>query len=171
MAAVFAVVTAFYVYQALSGGGRPVFCGDEKCDTTESCAACPQDCVCKNGAYCSEHGKCVAPKCGDRICSPGESHVNCCDDCGCYEEGTTCEIDTHTCEFPEAPISDDRVREAVQAYYAAQNKTIVTMNVTGSSVSSGTPVKVVSVLLSGESYERLLAVAADGKIAEELFRW
>jgi len=171
MAAVFAAVAGLYAYQALSAGATQAVCGDGKCSASENCASCPQDCVCAGEAYCSTGGKCITLKCGDGACSPGESSVECCDDCGCHEQGTVCDTRTHACSFPEAPLSDDDAAAAVRAYYSAQNISITKLQVTGSSVSGGKPVKVVSVFLEGDPYERLVAVGAGGNITEEIFRW
>lgn len=82
-----------------------------------------------------------------------------------------CNKETHTCEFPEAPISDERVEEVVRAYYTEQNKTITSMEITGSAMVAGELVKVVSITLEDEEYERLVSVTVNGEIAEELFRW
>jgi len=169
MVVIFITVSMLYVYRATMGA--PSICGDGKCAAVESCTSCPQDCTCKGGDYCSDGGKCFTPRCGDGLCSPNESAADCCDDCGCYEKGTVCDKQTHACSFPDAGISDANAMNAVREYYTAKNMTIASINATGSSVSSGKPVKVVSVFLSGDPYERLVVVSSTGEIVEEIYRW
>jgi hypothetical protein len=55
--------------------GTAADCGDGKCESSESCSSCQEDC-----------GECVT-SCGDGLCTAGETCSNCSKDCGkCTED-------------------------------------------------------------------------------------
>ena len=74
------------------------YCGDDVCDTGETCSSCPAECGLCDGKKCSaqaecESGYCVnnycrasSIYCGDNVCDTGESCSSCVSDCGNCEE-------------------------------------------------------------------------------------
>ncbi len=67
---------------------EPPTCGDDKCDGTESCDNCPQDC-----------GDC----CGNQVCEDLETCDTCPDDCGgscCGQDGCQVEFGEDQCTCP-----------------------------------------------------------------------
>ena len=92
----------------------PIFCGDNYCDTTETCTNCFADCGCNTGYICTEQNTCLKKEsvscvnsseclggfcvnnicrnqstfCGDTYCDSGETCNNCIADCGCKNDFT-----------------------------------------------------------------------------------
>jgi hypothetical protein len=99
-------------------------CGNNKCDPSESCSSCPDDCgeckpVCGDGSCsgsetctsCSKDCGACAPKCGDNVCNGNEDCSTCSKDCGSCatcgdgkcgsgETCKTCEDDCGACPKP-----------------------------------------------------------------------
>lgn len=65
--------------------GVPVTCGNGKCEVTEHCGNCPNDCPCDVGEYCKSD-KCVKPQCGNNECEPPFENCANCQDCACAQD-------------------------------------------------------------------------------------
>jgi hypothetical protein len=160
---VFIIIAVLYACMGATTAGKPR-CGDDTCQNNESCQSCPQDCSCKDGRHCS-NGKCVEAACGNGQCELGENLGNCCDDCGpCQGPGEECNPRTHQCDVPEAPISDERVKELIISYFRGEGKTVEDVTVAGSTLVLGKKAKAAGVRLAGEEVVQLVAVTVDEEV-------
>ena len=150
-------VSVFFLIQK-----SPV-CGNEKCEKSENCDSCFEDCKCSEGLYCSE-GKCIEPTCGNNKCEYFED--DCCIDCGCTESGYVCNMNTNECEFKEFTISNDRVTELVTDYFTNQGKEIISMNITNLVTWENKVGKYVNVYVKDQSWVSSVIVTEDEEVVD-----
>jgi hypothetical protein len=162
------VAIVFTAFTFLTPPKKTVVCGDNVCDSSENCYDCSQDCKCSgSNSYCdSKQKKCVTSRCGDGVCGPFESMENCCDDCGCSSSYETCNKTTHTCQMPEANISDDRVREIATEYFTNKSETISQFGIISPTVYQDKPAKSIGVKIEGDAAVHLLIVTEGGQVFE-----
>ena len=163
------IVIAVFIFLIIIFFPSKTVCGNDKCESTENCFECPEDCKCASGQYCSHDSKkCISPICGNDVCEIGETTENCCDDCGCIIEGEICNENIHVCEIPEAKISDERAIELATKYFEDMGREVISAKVLGSTVIQGKSGKNVAVNVTDVQWLEMLVVMEDGQIIHRM---
>ena len=117
------------------------FCGDDVCDPSEDCGACPEDCgvcpevcgddVCdpsEDCTVCPEDCGACPDVCGDDVCGADEDCDTCPEDCGECAVGCTCPSGCDAIVRQSAPFTKDGPGNTCYFFYGSAGNFINSWN-------------------------------------------